>query len=487
MLPPAARRTAERGGQPDLDPLELSNQALLATLRALTLTIEQNVRRRVDYRNLDSEELGSVYESLLELLPALERGSFVLRLGAGSERKTTGSHYTPRPLVECLLDSALEPVLAERLAQADMAWHQGSRQGTQRTQQEAALLSLKVCDAAMGSGHLLIGAGRRLAKHLARLRTAEQEPTPADLRAAMRDVVRHCLYGVDPNDTAVELCKVALWMETMEPGRPLSFLDAHIQCGNSLLGVTPTLNIDEIPDDAFQPVSGDDKTTAMGLRRRNKKEREGQLALHFAAETATERYVDRRAHQMAALADQPEDAVAQVADKEDAYAHYLRSNEYQAARWEADTWTAAFFWPIPPGDPATLLAPTQEALQAARQGRLQQHPTLLKEVQRIASHQQFFHWTLHFPEVFHRPEGGFDLILMNPPWERIKLQEKEWFAARSPKIAEAPNAAARKRMIAALEKNDPPLTISKTGTNCFQPGWQSVCVRSRCHASLVRG
>jgi hypothetical protein len=74
-----------------------------------------------------------------------------------------------------------------------------------------------------------------------------------------------------------------------------------------------------------------------------------------------------------------------------------------------------------------------------------------------------------------------------PPWERIKLQEKEWFAARSPKIAEAPNAAARKRMIAALEKNDPPLTISKTGTNCFQPGWQSVCVRSRCHASLVRG
>ncbi|MCX6040666.1 MAG: hypothetical protein NTV69_05970 [Caldilinea sp.] len=173
----------------------------------------------------------------------------------------------------------------------------------------------------------------------------------------MRDVVRHCLYGVDPNDTAVELCKVALWMETMEPGRPLSFLDAHIQCGNSLLGVTPTLNIDEIPDDAFQPVSGDDKTTAMGLRRRNKKEREGQLALHFAAETATERYVDRRAHQMAALADQPEDAVAQVADKEDAYAHYLRSNEYQAARWEADTWTAAFFWPIPQATQPPCLPP----------------------------------------------------------------------------------------------------------------------------------
>ena len=177
---------------PDLDSLELSNQTLLAALRALTLTIEQNVRRRVDYRNLDSEELGSVYESLLELLPALERGSFVLRMGAGSERKTTGSHYTPRPLVECLLDSALEPVVAERLADAERLWRQGSRQGTQRTQQEAALLSIKVCDGAMGSGHLLIGAGRRLAKHLAHLRTGEEEPTPADLRAMMRDVVRHC-------------------------------------------------------------------------------------------------------------------------------------------------------------------------------------------------------------------------------------------------------------------------------------------------------
>jgi hypothetical protein len=176
----------------------------------------------------------------------------------------------------------------------------------------------------------------------------------------------------------------------------------------------------------------------MGLRRRNKKEREGQLALHFAAETATERYVDRRAHQMAALADQPEDAVAQVADKEDAYAHYLRSNEYQAARWEADTWTAAFFWPIPPGDPATLLAPTQEALQAARQGRLQQHPTLLKEVQCIASHQQFFHWTLHFPEVFHRPEGGFDLILMNPLGSGSNSRKKNGLPPAARKLRRPP-------------------------------------------------
>jgi len=414
----------------------------------------------------------------------LTAATFVLNLGAGSERKTTGSHYTPTPLVESLLDTALEPVVAERLKQAAGVTSQASRVTSQAscvtsqassvtsdssritpdssrmTREEAAILSIKVCDGAVGSGHMLIGAGRRLAKHLARIRTGDEEPAPADLRAAMRDVVRHCLYGVDVNDMAVELCKVALWMETMEPGKPLSFLDAHIQCGNSLIGVTPGLDISEIPDDAFQPVTGDDKATATGLRKRNKKEREGQLALEFGAgETAgsTERHAEKRAQMVAAIEDLAEDAVAQVAAKAHSYAEYLQSTEYKWARWEADTWTAAFFWPIPAGDAWTLAAPTQEVLRAVRVGKLKQHESLLREVRRMAKRHQFFHWALQFPEVFQREHGGFDVMLMNPPWERIKLQEKEWFAARSPEIAGAPNAAARKRLIAALQTEDPAL------------------------------
>jgi hypothetical protein len=449
---------------PDLDGAELANQPLLAAIRALTLTVEASVRRPVDYRNLDSEELGSIYESLLELHPAvnLAAATFELSTGAGSERKTTGSHYTPTPLVESLLDTALEPVVADRLAKAEELWRNGSdrSQDARRALQEAAILSIKVCDGAMGSGHMLIGAGRRLARHLARIRTGDAEPAPVDLRAALRDVVRHCLYGVDVNDMAVELCKVALWMETMEPGKPLSFLDAHIQCGNSLIGVTPGLDISEIPDDAFQPVTGDDRTTATGLRKRNKKEREGQLALAFGAGEAagaTERHAGKRAAMVAAIEELAEDGVAQVAAKAQSYADYLQSTEYKWARWEADAWTAAFFWPMPAGDPWTMAAPTQEVLNVVRSGKLKRHEDLLKEVRRIAKRHQFFHWALQFPDVFQGENGGFDVILMNPPWERIKLQEKEWFAARSPAIAGAPNAAARKRMIAALEQDDPAL------------------------------
>jgi hypothetical protein len=223
-------------------------------------------------------------------------------------------------------------------------------------------------------------------------------------------------------------------------------------------------------------VTGDDKTTATGLRRRNKKEREGQIAFQFGdGETpgSTERHAGKRAQMVAAIEDLAEDGVAQVAAKEQSYAEYLQSTEYKWARWEADTWTAAFFWPIPAGDPGSMAAPTQEVLRTVRAGKLKQHDALLREVRRMAKRHQFFHWALQFPDVFTvtshksrvtgdasrvtRDKPGFDVILMNPPWERIKLQEKEWFAARSPAIASASNAAERKRMIAALKAEDPAL------------------------------
>jgi hypothetical protein len=340
--------------------------------------------------------------------------------GAGSERKTTGSHYTPTPLVECLLDSALEPVIADRLERArqeydKMTRGQDDKMNTSSSHlvtlsslQEQAILSIKLLDFAVGSGHMLIGAGRRLARHLARIRTGDDEPAPEALRSAIRDVVGHCLYGVDLNDMAVELCKVALWMETLEPGKPLSFLDSHIQVGNSLIGVTPGLDISEIPDDAFQPKSGDDKPTASGLRRRNKKEREGQLGL-FAdqAEAISNKLAHRRAERMSELEQLSEDAVDQVQAKEDAYGAYLRSDEYKLGRWEYDLWTGAFFWPIPKDESGLLAAPTQEVLGDVRIGKLKRHAELLKRVRSIARQHQFFHWALQFPEVFNTGGRGW--------------------------------------------------------------------------------
>ena len=203
---------------PDLDLADIANNDLLNGIRALAFTLEGQVLRPVDYKNLGAEELGSVYESLLELHPQLNlaAAAFELTAAAGSERKTTGSYYTPTSLINELLNSALEPVVADRL-----------RGKTDPAEAEAALLDIKVVDPAAGSGHFLIAAANRLATHLARVRTGDDEPSPTARRDALRDVVRRCIHGVDINEMAVELCKVALWMETLDPGRPLSFLDAR--------------------------------------------------------------------------------------------------------------------------------------------------------------------------------------------------------------------------------------------------------------------
>lgn len=445
---------------PDLDAADIANRDLLDAIRALTFADENGVRRPVDYRNLDTEELGSVYESLLELHPHLNVGAaaFALEVVAGSERKTTGTHYTPTPLVNSLLDTALEPVVADRLKGAEEQWRQGAdrSQDALRRLQEAALLAIKVLDYAVGSGHMLIGAGRRLARHLARVRTGDEEPSPETIRTSMRDVVRHCLFGVDINEMAVELCKVALWMESLEPGKPLSFLDKNIQCGNSLLGVAPGLDIAEVPDDAFQPVTGDDRATAIALRRRNRRERQGQDS--FLRELFVEggETVAELEHDLAEVEAIPEGDLQEVALKAMYYEDYLRSAAYRRKRGEYDLWTSAFFWPILEGDAELMRAPTQAEMDARRRYQTE-GDDLGQQARRIAETNLFFHWELAFPTVFGREGSGFDVVLSNPPWERIKLQEKEWFASRSPEIAAAANAAARKRMIEALAEEDPGL------------------------------
>ena len=136
-----------------------------------------------------------------------------------------------------------------------------------------AILDLKVCDPACGSGHFLIAAANRMAKRLASIRSGELEPPPPAIQTAKRDIIGRCIYGVDINPMAAELCKVSLWMEALDPGKPLSFLDHHIQVGNSLLGTTPRLMADGIPDDAFKPIEGDYKKHASALRKQNKNER----------------------------------------------------------------------------------------------------------------------------------------------------------------------------------------------------------------------
>ena len=433
---------------PDLNDAELTNHDFLETLRRLAFTRRHKVLRPVDYRNLGAEELGGVYESLLALTPQVsgDGADFTFAEFAGNARKTSGSFYTPDVLVQSLLDTALDPVVEAAL------------RGKTGEEAERAILDLKVCDPAVGSGHFLVGAAHRLARHLARVRAhtaGESEPSPLLYQHALRDVIGRCLYGVDINPMAAELCRVNLWLEALEPGKPLTFLDHHIRVGNSLLGATPELIEAGLPDEAFKPLQGDDRSICSGLRKKNKLERENRLPdwghLMVAEPRAEYGSLASRSRWLEEI---PDDTLDEVKRKEERFRGLVVSPPYRQGKRIADAWCAAFVQPRPAGrDPAECI--TTDTLRGLETDPEALAPKQRDEVERLARDYQFFHWHLAFPEVF--DNGGFDCVLGNPPWERVKLQEKEWFAQRSTEIASAPNAAARKRMIVSLEDNDPEL------------------------------
>jgi hypothetical protein len=452
---------------PDLAGARLDNLTLLRAVRALSLYRDPQGKalRRVNYAALDVEELGSVYESLLDYRPVIapQPGAALgFDLVSGTERKTTGSYYTRPELVHELIKSALEPVLAERIKEAEGGprWRRRSaddlpehdRALPPETQAKVrAILALRVVDPAAGSGHFLLAAARRLGRELARVRAGEDQPAPTEFRRAVRDVIARCIYAVDLNPLAVDLCKVALWLESLEPGKPLSFLDSKVRWGNSLVGATRELVAHGIPDDAYKPVTGDDKAAASAFRKRNKKEREAKqsgqmsLGLEFAAPT-TAASPSSAARALNAM---PDDSVAAVRAKARQYQE-LRAVAYSdIVRF--NLWTAAFFTPLK--DAGDLAVPTSAALDEWDEKPLL-YTLMIKSAFELAEQVGFFHWELEFPDVFSEGEGGgFDVVLGNPPWERIKLQEQEHFVdVRA--IAGAANKAAREKAIAAWRGGD---------------------------------
>lgn len=451
---------------PNLRAAKLSNEALLTAVFHLSWLDERGGLTRVNWKDMGPEEFGSVYEGLLELVPvvSLEANGFSFASGGegkGNDRKKSGSYYTPDSLVQVLLDGALEPVMRDTI---------------DRNPGRAAdaLLELSIVDPACGSGHFLLAAARRLADRVARARV-NATPSQPDYRRAVRQVVASCLYGVDLNPMAVELCKVALWMEAVEPGLPLTFLDAHIRHGNALVGVTPGLMGDGVPDAAWAALVDDDRAAARMLKARNENERgdknglgRGQMSMaSMFASRPTELGAVARAH--AALDAAADDSPAALAAKEARWAEILGSSEYQHQHFLADAWCAAFVWPKPGGvddgdrplaHPVVEAAPTTALWRDIRDGRGRPPALTVSTTQRITEEYKFFHWHLAFPAVFDR--GGFDVVLGNPPWERVKLQELEFFASRNPEIGEAPTAAARKKLIDALQDSDPFLSVEWT-------------------------
>ncbi|MDO8392475.1 MAG: N-6 DNA methylase [Actinomycetota bacterium] len=413
---------------------QLANEPLLAALRHLTIVqpLGGGPKRVVDYRNLGAEELGSVYESLLEFVPRYETvsRSFTLESVSGNDRKTTGAYYTPTPLIDCLLDAALDPLLDE---------------AEQSPQPEQALLELTVCDAACGSGHFLVAAAKRIAARLSRVRAGANgagEPTIIDEQRAMHDVVDRCIYGVDLNPMAAELAKVSLWLESVQPGRPLSFLNAHIKVGNALLGTTPALLAAGIPDDAYTALAGDDSKWTTSLRRRNTAERDaGQDDLFSSAGIPVATGAFRS--QLAEVEALPNASLADVHLATQRFREFDTSPQLRAARLVADAWCTAFVSRKNSDSPPI----THSSLTRLRSASVidlagEQQPEALTTsemalVRETGQQYRFFHWHLEFPQIFfvgdnpsdHGPgwSGGFTCIIGNPPWDTLSPDTREFF------------------------------------------------------------
>ena len=381
LFAPAAAPLAES--------MPLDDRLIAGVLLAMTTRPAADRRERISYADLGVEQLGSVYERVLEYVPT--RTETTIAMAPSGRRKRTGTFYTPRAMTEYLVRRTLAPLV------------QGAA--------PERILSLRVLDPSMGSGAFLVAACRYLASaYEAALvedgAVAAADISPADRAGFRRTVAQRCLYGVDANPTAVQLSRLSLWLCTLAADRPLTFLDHRLRTGNSLAGAS-------MADVTARP--------AGGRARRRRGAPEGWLFDEDAFLSGLSAAIDARM----GLAGEADDSAAVVRRKERVMAQ-LDGERGPLQRWRAlaDAWCAAWFWPegaapLPPG--------AWPAFGAALRGEPGGLPPGVEAEWRrtaatVAASERFFHWDLEFPEVFHgergmpRADAGFDAVLGNPPW-----------------------------------------------------------------------
>lgn len=430
----------------DLMTAKLSNQYLFQAMEKMRWAVINGSLTTIDYKNMDTEELGSIYEGLLELIPEInfERMNFSFAHALGNERKSSGSYYTPDFLVQSLIKTALDPVIKQKLE-------------TNPNAPEKALLSLKVIDPACGSGHFLLAAARRIAKELADIRAGNDVVTPEIYRSAMHDVVKNCIYGVDLNPMAIELTKIALWLEGFAEGTPLSFLDHHIKVGNALLGV---LDLDSIklgiPDDAYVVTDKDieaefnltQSDVCKRLKAVNKKARDNSVNKGLLETVPLFEGSARKVELSFSKTDNEQ-------LKEKLYLQYQATLQKDPKKIACDLYIAAFLSPktqsneynVPTSNNLFKFLYSPDSLQA-------NDFALAQKATEVCEQNHVFHWSFEFPEVYNGDDVGFDCVLGNPPWEKPKVEDEKWFAAKENSIVNAKTAAIRKKMLKALSQGE---------------------------------
>ncbi len=485
-LPPYNGGLFAPDAAPLLERVRLSDEVVARVVYDLSHAETDGGRRFVNYRDMSVQQLGSIYERLLEQEPVRDDGGEIVIRPNPYARKDSGSFFTPQELVDLIVDRTLKPLVEEREEAfrkraeelADAPRPMSERLSELRAIDPAeAALDLKVLDPAMGSGHFLVTAVDFLSDWIAErsesvpdlpewLEGEYVSPLVERVESIRRDIIgraresdwaldeslltdqtiirrmalKRCIYGVDKNPLTVELAKVSLWLHSFTVGAPLSFLDHHLRCGDSLIG----LRVTDATKDlnrlgglfASSAISGAEAATS-GMRR---------------IEDMSDADVSE-VRESASLFGEVEETTAELRGLLDFLCGlgWLTAGMKKRAKDSLLNPLVAALAADP--DNAYRLLSRGPEDGAVSDG----FARIWNDAIAIAQRESFLHWEVAFPGVWHdwqdeRPAGGFDAVIGNPPWDRIKLQEVEWFATRAPDIALAPTAAARRTMVRELRE-----------------------------------
>ena len=445
-LPPYNGGLFDQGRTSLLSNIRLSDQVVANVIYALSFDTSSESQRYINYRNLSVEQLGSIYERLLERELVQKEGGIDVRLNVFA-RKGSGSYYTPDALVSLIIKETVGPLVEERSAEQ--------------------ILNLKICDPAMGSGHFLTSLVDYLSDRVIEAMAAvDVSPLAAlieDIRETIlanaekggwridaerlddrhivrRMVLKRCVYGVDKNPMAVELAKVSLWLHTFTAGAPLSFLDHHLRCGDSLFGGWVNKTMDAADPLFLRGPISEAARTAEPMQ---------------SIEELTDAEIEETDRSAMLFADM-QAGTQPLAD----FLSLVHAFAWLNLQDQEDKIAVQNFLTSQLGNPVAIADGTLSL--KTHMPRAKRFARLLAQAQALAAEEGFLNWQVAFPGIWQDWEGptlrgGFDAVIGNPPWDRIKLQQVEWFAARRPEIAKAQRAADRKKMIAALEKAADPL------------------------------
>ena len=487
---------------PLLQQVRLADATIAPVLYDLSHTKEPGGSRRrfVNYRDMSVQQLGSIYERLLEREPVRGSDGKILIRPNPYARKDSGSFFTPQELVDLIVDRTLKPLAEERLKAFENKAVELKNDRRPKTQRKddlrkldpaEAVLNLKVLDPAMGSGHFLVTAVDFLSDTIAdlieyvpmvpewldgdyvsplvnRVATIRREILQrakesnwvldeahlTDQAIIRRMVLKRCIYGVDKNPLTVELAKVSLWLHSFTVGAPLSFLDHHLRCGDSLIGLRVLEASDYLRETAglfLSSAIAGAETAAKGMQ-------------HIEELSDADIGEVRESTKLFEGVDEMTAELRRLLDFLCSF-RWLTAAMKKKERMAFET--TQLIEPIGrvPDQAYKLLANGPNAVNAPSSGDEDPYSgfqALWDRASSIASRENFLHWEAAFPGVWRHwqnihPEGGFDAVIGNPPWDRIKLQEVEWFASRSPELALAPTAAARRTGIQKLRDQAVPL------------------------------